>query len=255
MSEPFIDTDERLDTVPGTNLSLIQKIDGTAFAIDTLLLANFVKFNADMTNAADLGSGSGILAFLLKYRNPALQITGFELQENFIDLAHRNLQLNKQFADVNFEQMDVREIPARILPESYDLVVSNPPYFQAGSGRLPARPGRAMARHELNGTVKDFVEAATYLLPYGGRFCLIIPSGRFYEIIDYLKAGNFGLKRLQFVMPKEGEKSHLVMIEAERFYNGHHEPMPNIIIHMADNSFSNELQTLFSAGLKSYTRP
>lgn len=252
MSQPFIDTDERLDTIPGTNLKLIQKIDGTAFAIDTLLLANFVKFRSDMTTAADLGSGSGILAFLIKYRNPALALTGFELQEDFIDLANRNLQLNKQFSDVNFEQMDVRDIPARILPESFDLVVSNPPYFQMGSGRLPTRPGRAMARHELNGTVKDFVEAATYMLSYGGRFCLIIPTSRFYEVVDYLKAGNFGVKRLQFVIPKEGEKSHLVMIEAERFYNGRHEPMPNVTIHMADNSFCDELKKLFSVGLKIY---
>ncbi len=233
---------------------MIQKIDGTAFAIDTLLLANFVKFNKDMNTAADLGSGSGILAFLLKFRHQELQLTGFELQESFIDLAHRNGQLNRHFSGITFEQMDVRDIPARILPESYDLVVSNPPYFQAGSGRLPSRPGRAMARHELNGTVEDFVEAATYLLPYGGRFCMIIPSSRFYEVLEYLKKGNFGLKRLQFVIPKEGEKSHLALIDAERFYNGKHEPLPNIMIHMADGSFSQELKDLFSIGLKTYSR-
>ncbi len=252
MNQPFIDTDERLDTIPGTPLSLIQKIDGTAFAIDTLLLANFVKFRPDMNSAADLGSGSGILAFLIKYRNPALALTGFELQEEFIDLANRNLQLNGQFNDVSFSLMDVRDIPARILPESFDLVVSNPPYFQMGSGRLPTRPGRAMARHEMNGTIKDFVEAATYMLPYGGRCCMIIPTSRFYEVVEYLKAGNFGLRRLQFVMPKEGEKSHLAMLEAERFFNGKHEPLPNIIIHMADNSFGPELKQLFSVGLKIY---
>ncbi len=252
MTQPFIDTDERLDSIPGTNFSLIQKIDGTAFAIDTLLLANFVKFRPDMQTAADLGSGSGILSFLVKHRNPALAITGFELQEEFVDLANRNLQMNRQFSDLCFEQMDVRDIPARILPESFDLVISNPPYFQMGSGRLPTRPGRAMARHELNGTVKDFVEAATYMLPYGGRFCLIIPTSRFYEIVEYLKAGNFGLRRLQFVIAKEGEQSHLTMIEAERFFNGRHEPLPNIIIHMKNNTFGPEVQQIYSVGLKPY---
>ncbi|GAB4269263.1 MAG: tRNA1(Val) (adenine(37)-N6)-methyltransferase [Candidatus Rifleibacteriota bacterium] len=250
MTQPFIDTDERLDTVPGTNLSLIQKIDGTAFAIDTLLLANFVRFNSDMNFAADLGSGSGILSFLLKYRNRKLQITGFEIQQDFHDLALRNLELNRNFTDVSFQNLDIREIPSRMLPESFDLVVSNPPYFPMGNGRLPSRPGRAMARHELNGTLKDFVEAATYLLPYGGKFCMIIPSNRFYEAVEYLKEGNLGLKRLQFVIPKEGEKSHLSIIEAERFYNGKHEAMPNITIHMADGSFSTDLKNLFMAGLK-----
>lgn len=252
MEQPFIDVDERLDTIPGTDLKLIQKIDGTAFAIDTLLLASFVKFSPDMHTAADLGAGSGILAFLIKYRHSGLFITGYELQEDLVELSQRNCQLNRHFTDISFERLDVRDIPAHILPETCDLIVSNPPYFQAGSGRLPTRPGRASARHELNGTLKDFVEAASYLLPYGGRFCFIIPSSRFYEVLEYFKPCNFGLKRLQFVLPKEGEKSHLALLEVERFFNGKHQPLPNITIHMADGGFSPEMNQLFSVGLKKY---
>lgn len=253
MTQPFIDLDERIDTIPGTDFSLIQKIDGTAFSIDTLLLADFVSFSPDMMSAADLGSGSGILAFLLKYRNKSLQVTGFELQEEFINLAKRNLELNSQFNDVFFENMDVREIPSRILPEAYDLVVSNPPYFQLGCGRLPAKTTRAQARHELNGTVKDFVEAASYMLPYGGRFCVIIPTSRHDEICKYLKDSNFGLKRKRFIIPKENEQPHLVMIEAERFYSGDCLIMPAATIHKLDNSFSDELKALFASGLKVYS--
>ena len=246
----FVDVDERLDTVAGTNLELIQKIDGTAFAIDTLLLANFVRFTTDMSFAADLGAGSGILSFLIKYRNPALQVTGFEIQESCYQLSKRNVELNSQFDGINFENMDVRDIPSRILPETYDLVVSNPPYFPKGNGRLPQRISRATARHELNGTLNDFIQAAVYMLPYGGRFCLVIPSSRFYETADCLKGCNMGLRRLQFVHPKENEQSHLVLIESERFYNGRHEAMPAITIHMADGSFSPEMNHLFTAGLK-----
>ncbi len=253
MTAPFIDVDERLDTIPGTDFSLIQKIDGTAFSIDTLLLANFVQFTPEMLNAADLGSGSGILAFLLKYRNAVLQITGFELQKDFYELSNRNLELNKQFEGLFFESMDIRDIPARILPESYDLVVSNPPYFQLGNGRLPANPARAQARHELNGTVFNFVEAASYMLPYGGRFCVVIPTSRHDEICSYMAGCKFGIKRKEFIIPKEGEEPHLVMLEGEKFFGGEFEEMAPITIHKKDNSFSDELQILFSAGLKKYS--
>lgn len=245
-----LDTDERFDTIPGTDFSLIQKIDGTAFSIDTLLLANFIDFTADVSKIADLGSGSGILAFLLKYRNMKAEVTGFELQKEFYDLACRNLKINIQFSDVCFENTDVRDIPARILPESFDMVVSNPPYFPAGSGRIPEKPGRAIARHELNGTLRDFVESASYMLPYGGRFCAVIPTSRFYEITEYFKTVNFGLRRLQFVIPKEGEKSHLALLEADKFYNGKHIPMADIIIHHADGAYSEDLKRIFSVGLK-----
>ena len=252
MIEPFIDTDEKLDSVVGTDLKIIQKIDGTAFAIDTLLICNFIKFNKDMNFAAELGSGSGILSFLIKYRNPALDVTGFEIQKEFYDLSIRNSKLNKHIHGLNFELMDVRDIPSRILPESYELVVSNPPYYPKGNGRLPSRPGRAMARHELNGTLVDFIEAAAYMLGYGGKLCMILPSERFYELSDYLKSNNFGLKRLQFVIPKEGEKSHLVMVEAEKFYNGKHEPLPNIIIRLSDGGHGPEVHNIMTNGLKKF---
>jgi tRNA1Val (adenine37-N6)-methyltransferase len=253
MKQPLIDTDERLDTVVGTDIRLIQKIDGTAFAIDTLLLANFIKFSRDMNFSAELGSGSGILSFMLKYRHANLQITGFEIQETFFELSQRNLQLNPAFADLSFEHMDIRDIPSRILPESFDMVCSNPPYFPKGNGRLPSRPGRAMARHELNGTLEDFVSSAAYMLSYSGKFYLVIPSNRFYEVVNYLKANNLGLKRLQFVIPKEGEESHLALIEAEKFFNGKHEPVPNITIHMKDGSYGPELNELFAKGLKKWS--
>lgn len=250
---PEIDVDERIDSIPGTDFSLIQKIDGTAFSIDTILLAEFVQFSPEMTNAADLGSGSGILAFLLKYRNPGLQVTGFELQKEFAELARRNLFMNSQFSDMFFEEMDIRDIPSRILPESYDLIVSNPPYFKVGCGRISPKSSRATARHELNGTVKDFVETASYMLSYGGRFCIIIPTARHDEVCGYLEKSNFGLKRRRFLIPKESENSHLVMLEGEKFYGGDVEDLSSITIHKADNSFTDELKNLFSAGLKVYS--
>jgi len=249
MQEPFLDTDERLDEVVGTDLKLIQKIDGTAFAIDTLLLAEFTPLSKEIARVADLGSGSGILAFMLKYRNPALCITGFEIQEDFHLLAKRNLDLNPRLINMDFERIDVREIPSRMLPESFDLVVMNPPYYPKGSGRLPERPGRAAARHELNGTLADFIEAAAYLLPYGAKLAMIIPAERFYEACSLFKQAHFGMKRVRLIIPKEGQPAHLVLIEAERFYNGTHEPVPNLTIHLSDGRFSEELDRLFKTGL------
>ncbi len=249
MQSVFLDTDERLDEVVGTDLKLIQKIDGTAFAIDTLLLAEFVPLSPSVSRVADLGSGSGILAFMLKYRNPALTITGIELQEEFHHLARRNLELNPRLIGMEFEHTDVREIPARMLPESFDLVVMNPPYYPKGSGKIPEKPGRAAARHELNGTLADFIEAAAYLLPYGAKLAMIIPAERFYEACEHFKTAHFGMKRLRFVIPKEGQPAHLVLIEAERFYNGGHEPLPHLVIHLADGRFGDEVDRLFKHGL------
>ncbi len=244
----FVDKDERLDTVVGTTFSLIQKIDGTAFSIDTLLLANFIAFGSEKS-VADLGSGSGILSFLVKYRNPGVSVTGFELQPEFYELSLRNLKLNPSFSFMSFENQDIRDIPARFFPETFDMVVSNPPYFPAGSGRIPEKASRAYARHELNGTLEDFIEAGSYLLSYGGSFYLVIPSSRFEESLKGFRSLDLGLKRVQFVIPKEGEKAHLVLLEAEKFYNGDHKELDSITIHLSNGDYGDKVKKIFSQGL------
>jgi tRNA1Val (adenine37-N6)-methyltransferase len=240
---PFIDHDERLDTIAGTTFSLIQKIDGTAFSIDTLLLANFIHFGSGKS-AADLGAGSGILSFLMKFCNPSLSVTGFELQRELYELSLRNIKLNPDFTNMAFENQDVRDIPARFFPETFDIVASNPPYFPAGSGRIPEKLSRAKARHELNGTLGDFIETGAYLLPYGGSLYLVLPKGRFNEALKHFKNLNLGLKRLRQILPKEGEEPHLVLLEAEKFYNGEITEQPSFAIHLANGDYSDEIKRL-----------
>ena len=250
MTDSLIDTDERLDTLVGTDLKLIQKIDGTAFAIDTLLLASFVTLPPAGARVADLGSGSGVLSFMLHHRKPSLEIVGIEVLEEFHDLSQRNLQLNPSIKSLSFECLDVRDVPARLLPESFDLVVSNPPYFPKGIGLLPPNPARAAARHEMMGTLTDFLEAAAYLLQYGSKLVMVIHTSRFNEASKTLKELNLGIRRLRFIHPKEGQQAHLALIEAEKFYNGPHEPVPSLTIHQADGGLCEELKEIMTLGLK-----
>ncbi|MFZ2955747.1 MAG: methyltransferase [Candidatus Ozemobacteraceae bacterium] len=248
-SVPELDTDERLDTLVGTSFRLIQKIDGTAFAIDTLLLAWFATLPAIGGRVADLGSGSGVLSFMLKARRADLEIVGIEIQEEFHRLALRNACLNPNAKGLAFEHLDVREIPSKLLPESFDFVVANPPYYPMGSGKLPPKGTRAAARHELSGTLRDFIEGAAYLLPYGSRLAMVIPAGRFFEASEIFKISNMGLRRVRFVLPKEGDQAHLALIEVERFYNGPHEALESFPIHLADGRFSEVVDELFKRGL------
>ncbi|MBF0503026.1 MAG: methyltransferase [Candidatus Riflebacteria bacterium] len=249
IDDPELDTDERLDTLVGTPYRLIQKIDGTAFAIDTLLLAWFASLPPKGGRVVDLGSGSGVLSFMIKARRPDLEIVGIEIQEEFYELSLRNTRLNRSVTGLAFERLDVRDIPSKLLPDSFDLVVSNPPYYPLGSGKLPPKGTRAAARHELSGTLRDFIEGATYLLSYGSRLALVTPAGRFFEASEIFKTVQMGLRRLQFVMPKEGEPAHLALVEVERFYNGPHEALPSFPIHLADGGFSGIVDDLFKRGL------
>lgn len=238
-----LDYDERLDELRGTPFRIVQKLDGTAYAVDAILLGRFAELPAQ-GRVADLGCGDGILPLLVKARRPKLAIVGYELQAELVGLARRNLALNG-LADVAIEAADVRELPALVLPESFDVVLANPPYYPLGSGAVPERAARALARHEIAGTLADFVASAAWLLPYGGRLDLVLPAARFYEVDKLLPAHVFAIRRLRFVRPRPGENAHLVLLEAERFYNGPRQGLPDLTVRDERGGFTPEMTAIY----------
>lgn len=241
--------DERLDEIVGTTISLWQKTDGTAFAVDTLLLADFVEFSPDWRRVADLGSGSGVLSFMMAFRNPALQIVGYEVQEEMLRLAARNLHLNPQYGGISWCHRDIRDIPRHDSPGDFDLVLANPPYFPRGSGRLPPAPCRAAARHELHGNLLDFVLAAAFLLAPGGRVCFVVPAPRCSELETALTNADLGLRRQRFILPKVDQPAHLTLLEAEKHFQGSLQVLPSLPLREANGLPSPYLAHLLQFGL------
>jgi len=51
----------------------------------------------------------------------------------------------------------VKKIEQLFDPHSFDVVVFNPPYRKLNSGKINPDPERAVARHEISGTIDDFL--------------------------------------------------------------------------------------------------
>ena len=73
----------------------------------------------------DVGTGSGCIAIALANELPEASVTGIDIDPNMLKLAQKNADLHK-INNIIFKQMDIqKEIPK----ESYNLIVSNPPYI------------------------------------------------------------------------------------------------------------------------------
>src|SRR4030067_2747244 len=79
----------------GETVKIMQSKAGYRFAIDAILLADFVKIKANLKNIIDLGTGSGIIALLLAKCFQHIKITGIELQKGLFELAKENIVLNR----------------------------------------------------------------------------------------------------------------------------------------------------------------
>ncbi len=209
---PLIHNDEQLDTV-NESIKLIRKKDGLTFGTDSYLLAAYVSPERS-ARAIDLGSGTGILPLLLLSRDKVKNATAVEIQEVFCDLIERNAVLNHQTDRLTVCHGDVRSLS---LPcEGADIVLSNPPYMKADSGKPNIHDIKYIARHEVMGGISDFCHAASRLLKYGGRFYCVYRPDRMVELICALRAVSLEPKKMTLVQATANTEPSMLLLEAKK---------------------------------------
>lgn len=197
-----------------TAVAVIQKKDGYRFAIDAVLLADFVKIKANDKNIIDLGTGSGIIALLLAKCFHHIKITGIELQKGLFELAKENVRLNRLEKQAHIENIAIKDIKRSFKAEGFDSVVSNPPYRRFKTGRINPAEEKAIARHEIKTNLEEIIKISKYLLKAKGSLFLTHLPERLAELIYLLKKYKIEPKRMRLVYSREGEDVVFVLIEA-----------------------------------------
>jgi tRNA1Val (adenine37-N6)-methyltransferase len=228
---PFLNpqSDETLDTFFGGRLHIFQKKRGYRFSVDAILLSQFCKIRKN-EKVIDLGTGSGILPLLLSQTTKAHFFVGIEVQKELAELAKKNVLLNRLEDRVSILEKDLRELKKIFPPGSFDVVLSNPPYRRYLTGRVNPTMEKAIARHEIKGTLEDLISAASYLLPPKGRCYLIFPALRTVDLLGALRSGRLEPKRLQFVHPHLEKDAKFVLSESIKESGVELKVMPPLIL-------------------------
>ena len=144
--------------------------DGAAFKVGTdgVLLGAW----ADVSGAGsilDIGTGTGLLAIMLAQRSGA-RITALEIDPSSALQARDNASASPWRDRIRILQISLQDFKP---PEKYDLVITNPPFFQ--DSMRPEDRGRMISRHDALLSLEDLAETAPRLMHDRGRFCLVLP--------------------------------------------------------------------------------
>jgi tRNA1Val (adenine37-N6)-methyltransferase len=195
------------------SIKVLQKKTGYRFSIDAVLLSQFTKIRKN-EKVIDLGTGCGILPLLLCHDTQAHSFVGVEIQKDLAELAKRNVLLNHFEDRISILRNDFRKLKTVFPPGSFHVVLSNPPYRKYRTGRVNPSLEKAIARHEIKGTLEDLVSMASYLLPPKGRCYLIFPALRTVDLLVALRNRRLEPKRLQFVYPRLHEEANFILTES-----------------------------------------
>lgn len=151
----------------------------TAFLVDTIL-SNHKNGNF---RVLELGSGNGIVSIMLAHYRPSWNCVGIEIQNHLVKLARQNSALAEVKAE--FHHADIKTFAPE--DKSYNLVVSNPPYFPVCSGRTSPDKERALAHHEIMCSMKDVLATTSKALSDSGTAYLLYPSTRSSDFVQNIK--------------------------------------------------------------------
>jgi len=226
------------------NLSVKQNRNGYRFSIDAILLAGHVKTNPG-DRILDIGTGSGIISLILAYRNPQINIYGVEVQKSLSDIAALNVRDNNIEDRVRILCADIKDLDADMLSGPLDIVVSNPPYRKAKSGRINSDNQRAVARHEIEITLSGIVNAASRLLRVSGRFIIIYPSERIADMVTQMRISGIEPKYFRFIYSKGNSESKLVIAEGVKGGRAGAKIGFPLIIYNDDGTYTDEVNRMF----------
>lgn len=170
---------------------------------DSIALAAFCTVKPHW-HVCDLGCGAGALMVLLLGRDATLALSGVELDAHAADMARQNLP---RHTILTGDLTDRATLPPA---GRFNLVVSNPPYFKAGTGG-----DGGQARMEGTCTLDALCASAAYLLKNGGRFALVHRSERLCDLLCAMRGAGLEPKRMR-LLSAPGKPPYAVLLEAVR---------------------------------------
>ena len=224
---PHSDTSVSLTHLLGGRVKVMQPAKGYRIGMDGALLAAACAGLNPRGRALELGCGAGGALLSLQARCPDLVLTGIEREPVYAVLAQDNSGLNASSAGII--EGDIGKGFKTFGLARFDLVFSNPPYFDD--------PNLLRAPHEAkrpawiaDDGLAAWLDFALAAVRDGGDIVFIHRADRLGDLLAGLapKAGSFIVRPIQ---PFAGKEAKRVLVRAQRLGKAPLRLLPPLVLH------------------------
>jgi len=157
----------------------------------------------------DVGTGCGVIALMMAQRNAGCRITAIDTDSLSVEEAAMNFKKSpwpERLDAVNISFADIR-------PEDglYDVIVSNPPYFDSGVDNHESP--RTMARHIGELSPEILISRGCCLLSRDGVISMIVPAEMKERLLEVAQVNGLKMERCCSVRDHEGAAVKRVLLE------------------------------------------
>ena len=220
------------------------------FGTDAVLLAHFAAAK-QKDKLVDLGTGCGIIAFLMLRDGRCETAYGVDISGEAIALAKKT-KVECNFKNFTPVLSDLKDLKGKVPFGLNTLVTCNPPYKAPSAGIKNPDSIKSVARHEVECTLEDIVAVGAKLLQTGGRLCMCHRPERLAELMSLMRQYKVEPKRLRLVCQRVGEKPWLVLVEGRRCGNTGLTIEPVLYVEDQNGNFSDEMIKIYGSYKEAY---
>ena len=241
-----LEANERIDDLEFKNLKIIQNKDGFCFGIDSVLLSDFAKNIKKDSMVLDLGTGTGIIPILLCGKTKLTKVTGIELQEEVAKMAKKSIKLNNLEDKFNVINENILNLNKIYENQTFDVIVSNPPYKKKDTGITNENEKKIISRHEISASLEDFIKISKDLLKDKGEFYMVHRPERLVDIFELMRKYKIEPKILKMVYSYKNKEPKLILIKGVKNAKPFLKVESNLYIYEDTGKYTKEILKIYN---------
>jgi len=190
----------------------------------------------------DVGTGCGIVALMLAQRSNAI-IDAIDIDKNSVDEATMNFK-NSPWPDRLYAFHIALQNYTNHSAPKYDLIVSNPPFFQ--NSLLPKKENLQLAKHNTTLNYPEFIGASVSRLTNKGRLAVILPVNVSDDFVKLANSFELKLQKQLIVFPTSHKPAKRV-IHVFGFSTSKTMKLNTIVIRDSNSKYTEKYRQLTKA--------
>lgn len=236
------------------------ELSSNKVGVDGVLVGAWTPVENQPKRILDAGCGCGLISLMMAQRVADAQITGIDIETNAVREAKLNAQdspwgnriaiQEKDFGSLSY---DISVNPSAYAP--FDLIVSNPPFFDSGVN--PEVSSRMLARHAGTLSPAILVKHAGKMLSEGGMLSFICPATQSESLITLAGRNGMGLYRAASIRgnPNTTPKRNILVFRRQEEREDNPLPAPGTLPNSAEEILIEDAPGEYSQQYISLCRP
>ncbi|KIC64552.1 tRNA1(Val) (adenine(37)-N6)-methyltransferase [Chryseobacterium taiwanense] len=171
---------------------------------DGVLLGALASVN-NASKVLEIGTGTGLISLMLAQRNSHAEFFGIDINEEAVELTRINFESSPFRLRLKNSLQDFKTFDTE---EKFDLIVSNPPYFEASDSEKDK-----IARQTVELNFLQLISKSSKMLSENGVFSVIIPVEVGGDFIDIARGNQLFLIKKVSIKGIETAKTKRLILE------------------------------------------